>query len=484
MDIPPPPPGPVPFRDADAAIGTLDRADAARIVAAAGDVTLIVDRDGVIRDLAVGSTDMDAGAFAGWIDQPWVETVTADSRGKVAEMLRDAAEGEPRWRQVNHGGGNGQLPIRYLTMRTGRNGPMIAIGRDMRMAATLQQRLLTAQQSMERDYLRLRQAEMRYRLLFELSAEPVLIIDGASRRISEANPAARRLLSGRDADLAGQSFAAFLHPADRDAAIAMLGGASAIRQADPVPLRLARDGAAVAFHAALFRQDQAANFLVRAEPPAGSAGPGDDERAWPALLDRMPDAFAMTGADLRIIDANAAFLDLTQHARKEDLVGLALDMFVGRPAIDLGVLIAELQTHGVVRNFETIFRSRFGDEEPVEISAAIAPGTPTRHGFAIRGIARRITGKLDTDRGQPRSVDQLTELVGRVPLKDIVRESTDLIERLCIEAALEYTSDNRANAAEVLGLSRQSLYSKLRRHGIFTPANADDDAGEDDGSTD
>ena len=44
--------------------------------------------------------------------------------------------------------------------------------------------------------------------------------------------------------------------------------------------------------------------------------------------------------------------------------------------------------------------------------------------------------------------------------------TTDVIERLCIEAALELTRDNRASAAEMLGLSRQSLYVKLRRHGL------------------
>jgi DNA-binding NtrC family response regulator len=41
-----------------------------------------------------------------------------------------------------------------------------------------------------------------------------------------------------------------------------------------------------------------------------------------------------------------------------------------------------------------------------------------------------------------------------------------MIERLCIEAALELTGDNRASAAEILGLSRQSLYAKLHRHGL------------------
>jgi len=48
-------------------------------------------------------------------------------------------------------------------------------------------------------------------------------------------------------------------------------------------------------------------------------------------------------------------------------------------------------------------------------------------------------------------------LIGRVSLKELVREATEVIERLSIKAALELTNDNRASAAEMLGLSRQSL---------------------------
>ena len=66
----------------------------------------------------------------------------------------------------------------------------------------------------------------------------------------------------------------------------------------------------------------------------------------------------------------------------------------------------------------------------------------------------------------------MKELIGRVSLKEMVRESTDMIEKLCIEAALDLTGDNRASAAEMLGLSRQSLYVKLRRYGM-----ADDSIG-------
>jgi DNA-binding NtrC family response regulator len=61
-----------------------------------------------------------------------------------------------------------------------------------------------------------------------------------------------------------------------------------------------------------------------------------------------------------------------------------------------------------------------------------------------------------------------------VTLKDLVRETTDLVERLCIEAALELTKDNRASAAEILGLSRQSLYSKLHRFKLGNLTNDED----------
>jgi transcriptional regulator PpsR len=105
----------------------------------------------------------------------------------------------------------------------------------------------------------------------------------------------------------------------------------------------------------------------------------------------------------------------------------------------------------------------------VEISAVsiINSGMPC-FGFAIRHIGRRPhpVAAILPQRDLPRSVEQLTELVGRVPLKDLVRDATDVIERLCIEAALELTGDNRASAAEMLGLSRQSLYVKLRRYGM------------------
>ena len=74
-------------------------------------------------------------------------------------------------------------------------------------------------------------------------------------------------------------------------------------------------------------------------------------------------------------------------------------------------------------------------------------------------------------------MEHLTELIGRVSLKELVRQSTDVIERLCIETALKMTGDNRASAAEMLGLSRQSFYVKLRRYGLGDLAPEGGDIG-------
>jgi transcriptional regulator PpsR len=124
--------------------------------------------------------------------------------------------------------------------------------------------------------------------------------------------------------------------------------------------------------------------------------------------------------------------------------------------------------------FATSLRGEYGAPVDIEVSAVplADEDDEQRFGFAIRNVGLRLSPNPRPGRELPRSADQLTELVGRAPLKDIVQETTDVIEQLCIEAALQITGDNRASAAEILGLSRQSLYVKLRRYG-FADANED-----------
>lgn len=458
-------------------LGGLDAAVADRVVAAGGDVAMVIDRDGVICDLALSNEKMARDGVDSWLDRRWSDTVTIDSRQKVDELLRDAlSHGRSRWREVNQvTPGHNSLMVRYVTVDAGREGQVIAIGRDDRATAEMQQRLLEAQQSMERDYSRLRDAEFRYRLLFQTSGEAVIVVDAASRKIIEANPAAEHVVGGVKTPLVGELFVKIFAPDSQDGAASLLTVAQSTAQTSPTEVRLSGHERAFFVSASLFRQDRAAQCLVRLTPADhGGQVFGDPAQRLLDVLERMPDAFLVTDESLKIIAANTAFLDMVRIGNREQARGQSLNRFLGRAGLERNILVDNLRANGAVRTFKTVLRDQFDSEEDVEVSAVVAPdGTETCFGFTVRRAPRR---SIERTQGAPelrRSVEQLTELVGRVKLKELVRETTDLVERLCIEAALELTKDNRASAADVLGLSRQSLYSKLHRFGLVNSSSSE-----------
>jgi hypothetical protein len=114
-----------------------------------------------------------------------------------------------------------------------------------------------------------------------------------------------------------------------------------------------------------------------------------------------------------------------------------LAQFLGRPGIDLEMIEKQIKQYGVARNVNTVaVREGGGEGEPVEVSAIqIGENGAGALGFLIRQIGRRLGDTNAPSEELPRSMDQLSELVGRMSLKEIVRESTDLIEKMCIEAA-------------------------------------------------
>ncbi|CAH2601007.1 Regulator of carotenoid biosynthesis; Transcriptional regulator, PpsR [Rhodovastum atsumiense] len=463
------------FKAPNSTLGNLNAEAAATLIAAAADVSLILDEVGVIRDMAFHSDDLarELEGATSWIGRRWGETVTAESRAKVDSALRDAvARATPRWRHINHAAPSGEpVPILYSVVWTGTEGQpgrVVAFGRDLRAISNLQQRLVDAQQAMERDYSRLRHAEMRYRLLFELSSEAVMIVDALSQRVTEANPAARELFGETAKRLPGRGFGELFDAESGPLVRELLSGVRASGRADEMQARLGEQDRDVLVRASLFRQESSAFFLIRLVLVAEEAEtPQSRSRArLLTLVEHAPDGFVVTSPDGRVLAANAAFLDMAQLATEDRARGEPLERWLGRPGIETEVLLANLRQHGSVRLFATHLRGEYGADSEVEVSAIAVPnGGSTCYGFAIRNISHRLA---DTKPGRelPRSVEQLTELVGRVSLKDLVRETTDVIERLCIEAALEMTNDNRASAAEMLGLSRQSLYSKLRRYGL------------------
>jgi transcriptional regulator PpsR len=471
------------FRSPKTTLGDLDSETAAALIASATDIALILDETGVIRDVSIAPEDLaeDLAGHQQWPGKHWADTVTRDSRSKAEALIADASsKAEPRWRHLNHPATRGPaVPILYAAVQAGAPGRIVAFGRDLRAVSALQRRLVDAQQSMERDYARVRHVETRYRLLFEVASDAVLIVDGANQRVLDSNPAARRLFGTQTVPEGGWRVSRLFTDETARSVELLLSGVVASGRPDDVRARLVDGDREVVVSASLFRDESRAACLLRiAVPhadPAGTVVPKIKSKLL-KLMESAPDAFVVTGDDGRVITANAAFLEMVQIPTEERARGESLERWLGRSSVDLDILLANLRHHGSLRLFGTTVRGDLGEPTNVEISAVtVMNGGRPCFGFAIRDVSRRLSTLSQRQRALPQSMEHLTELIGRIALKDLVREATDVIERLCIEAALELTGDNRASAAEVLGLSRQSLYVKLRRYGLgpLTPEGAD-----------
>ena len=473
------------FTSPQAALGDLDAASGARLVGAASDITLVLNQDGVILDTAFQSGKLleALNDSASWVGQTFGSIVASDSRAKTASLLQDAmGPGELKWRHVNHRTKDGRvIPVLYCCVKIGGNSRMMAFGRDLSAVSALQHRLVDAQQSRERDHARVRDVEERYRLLFEQSAEAALILDPVKGSIVEANAAAIALCGIGTADVSGRPLIEVLKPDSLAAVQSQVSSTGAGGRSEDVPALLSHGERAVTLRLVRFRQGNATLVLmcmVPVKPVTPVPAVSHKDAALLCAVESMPDAFVVTDVDTNVVIANAAFLEMVQLRHADEVVGQPLDRWVGATGVDMSVVAANLRSRGVVRFFSTTVQGEQGIATQVEISAmTVSGGGRPVLGFAIRHVDARVNIRFRANRVQndlallpgkqlSRSVEQLTELIGRVSLKDLVRESKEIIERLAIEAALELTNDNRASAAEMLGLSRQSLYVKLHRYGI------------------
>jgi transcriptional regulator PpsR len=489
-----------PSADAPLLPRELDAAQAQRLIDAAGEIALVLNGDGTVLDVRAHDRELQKTAKRAWVGKSWADTVTVESRDKVADMLARALAEEPALpRQVNHPAATGpDLPVLYAAVRVAgtARGPgaaarVLALGRDLRDNFTLQRRLVDAQQTMERDYWRFREAETRYRNLFQASAEAVLIADGATLRIVEANPAALALLAGgtgaqastKAPKVVGATLASLFATAAAEPLAAAVAAARSVGKHERLSATLAAAALSVAVSLASFRQEQASFLLVRLAPlvtaehklikgePAGRGKAAAAAGFESAFVRNAADGLAFTDGAGRVVAVNRAFARLAQLSSEEQARGEPLDRWLGRTGVEMSVLLANLRDSGAAGLFSTELRGVLGLVTEVEIAAsaldaAAAPGAAA-FAFAVRDVGRRLApNEQSLPTKVPQSVAQLTELVGRVPLKQIVAETSDLIERLSIETALTMTKDNRAMAAQLLGLSRQSLYVKLRRFGM------------------
>ncbi|MGA0831649.1 MAG: transcriptional regulator PpsR [Polynucleobacter sp.] len=450
-------------------LGQLNPDEVAHIVQASADISLTLNRDGVIQSIAFGNPDLRSPNLEGWVGKNWLDVVTSESRPKIQALLQDANETSlSRFRQINvPSPGSADLPLLCATLKIGSTGQIIALARDLREISLLQQRLVDAQQAIERDYTRLRQLETRYRVLFEMASEAVIVLDANTFKIIEANPRAADLLGDSVKKLNGRLLMDYLTKGDRIQVQSLLSKVAYTSTVADLNTSI-QSGQEVYLSAAPFRNENQSLILVTLKR-AGEFIDRQDSSAQSLViqaLENAPDGFIVTNSAGKILTANQAFLRLIMSDKLEQILNESLDRWLERSSVDLRVMLSNLQEKGAIKLFATSIRDTFGTLHPVEISAVSVPYPHACLGFTIREVGSRIRSKIQPEESITRSSEELTQLVGRLPLKEIINETTDLIEQLCIKAALDLTRGNRVSASEMLGLSRQSLYIKLRKYNL------------------
>lgn len=445
------------------------------ILAAAADLTVMIAGDGTIQSLVLNERSSDLGKLDHWVGRSFRDFLTTESLPKFESLIERVRKGTYAGRPVelNHrDNAVWDFPIQYTLHEVSVPGTYLMIGRDLRPVAETQRQLVQAQIALERGYEAQREFDSRYRLLLATVTDAIVLVSLSDGRITDVNDHAADLLGSGRKELVGNVLATQFQGTRRGDLEASLTSAALSDGLVSLDLTVQRGGAEVTLFPSVFRVggDRVAICrIVRraAEPQAPS---GALPRLLEALYAEATEAIVFTDAAGAIRSANDRFLAMIDAADLGEVKGRNIADFLSRGQVDFGVVSENTARSGHVRRYATEFVSDLGTRMPVELSAAsLKDGAERQIAFVAREAGRIDAGRAPTPTpGATDSAAQqnILDLVGSASLKEIVAETNDVIEKLCIETAIRLTNNNRVAAAEMLGLSRQSLYVKLRKYDL------------------
>ena len=448
------------------------------IIATASDIALVVSAEGIILSVVLNTHSESFGNLKHWEGRPIVQFLTPESVPKFenAHTAYLAGEVPKKQLELNHSDNAvWQYPVRYTFHRFGHENAALLLGRDLRPIAETQQQLVQAQIALEQGYEARREFDARYRILLSKVSEPILFVSVQTGRVDDANEAAATMLGMSVDALRGSVLSS--HFADRSTGelTESLMNATLSDEGGQVALRASRTQLSVVAHPTIFRAGGQRVLMCRLSTEAGKIAAPDAASANALAMFRSgSDPMLFMSPKGIIASVNESFMDLIGAAHLSEVIGRSLGDFLGRGQIDLSVLIDQPQRSGHMRIYATKMVNELGARLPVEISASHLTETDVPViGCIIRDVSRaeaaRATAAPQASAHMPTEpARNVMDLVGSASLKDIVAETTDVVEKMCIETAVELTSNNRVAAAEMLGLSRQSLYVKLRKYGLLS----------------
>lgn len=442
----------------------------------APDIAILVSAAGVVEGVVTNPEIQTFGHLDRWIGRDFENCLTIESRRKYIERT-SAMDNDPglvpRKLQLNHIDSDAtEFPVLYSVHRVVGKGSFFLFGRDMRPVAEVQKRLVAEQIARDRDHEKLRSAEAFYRLVLEASETPLVLVEPESGRVRDLNSAAAGLLGSGVEAMRRSTLAQAFEGGRKNDPLDMLQAAAAAEERIGVDIVSRRNGRRLSVVPEFFRAAGELCLLCKLE--SGDAGEGDDSEAaqfLTALFTEASDAIVLTDSKGVIRDANDAFLVLTDTPQIRDVKGRSLADFLVRGTVDLKLILEMTLRSGRMRSYASQITSALGVRTGIEVSSTRLRqgGSDLGVGMIIRDVSPQDVRGVDPGGSvmSEEAMRSVMDLVGTASLKSLVSATSDVIEKLCIQTALDLTLDNRVAAAEILGLSRQSLYVKLRKHDLL-----------------
>ncbi len=179
-----------------------------------------------------------------------------------------------------------------------------------------------------------------------------------------------------------------------------------------------------------------------------------------AFVRRLPEGFVILDREGVVKFANHTFVDIVQAGVESAVVGKNAKVWFTRRGTGLRVILSLVEQHGVVRSLRTKLEGDLGVSTEVEVSAVGDQNDRPRY-FAL--ILRDVASHVGS-RGEASALTNLVGSFSGVSLELAVRSSIEAIERQRLIDALAQSGGNRTAAAKDLGISRQSLHTKLKKY--------------------
>lgn len=443
------------------------------IISRIADLALVISSAGTVMGVLSNPNSKLQYAFSRWEGQPLVTHLTTESIPKFEERLAAFVEGNGavvRPVELNHTATPEQdaFPVRYSFHRIGTDGAILLLGQDLRPVAEMQQQLVAAQIALEKDYEAQREYDTRLRVLMSATQEGTLFVSSGTGEITDCNPFAVSLLGVARGDVLGRHLPELLTPMEGGNLLETLSRAAGAPTGNHVRVTTA-GGRELSLRPTLFRATGEQMLLCQLVDAKGISVKSDAlEEHLSGLFERGADGIVFINKSGSVLSANDAFMRLTDVVHTQAVKGRTITDFLGRGSVDLNVICENATRTGAMRLYATRLIGEHGVEIPVEIATTLLSNAQEPvFAMVIRDASRAEMVRKSSQQITDVDMRSVIELIGSQTLKGIVAKTTDVIEKMCIETAVELTSNNRVAAAEMLGLSRQSLYVKLRKYDLL-----------------